>query len=214
VVNVAGPLEHVVWIGGGSAAGKSTVARRLADEYGLQVYATDDAMSRHAAALSTDQAPYLARFAAMTMDERWLDRSPEVMLDTFHWFRGEGFDLIVEDLLRMPSTPPVVAEGFRLLPHLVRPLLTEVRQAVWLLPTPAFRRGAIESRGTTWDIASRTSEPARALDNLLARDQLFTERLGVEARRLGLHVVDVDVGMTQHALVTHVAGLFHLRSPD
>jgi hypothetical protein len=203
-------LEHVAWIGGGSGAGKSTVARRLADEYGLQVYATDDAMSRHAAAMTAEQAPYLARFRAMTMDGRWLDRSPEMMLNTFHWFRGEGFDLILEDLRRMPTTPPVVAEGFRLLPHLVAPLLTDARRAVWLLPTPAFRRAAIESRGTTWEIARRTRDPARALDNLLARDQLFTARLGVEARRLGLPVVDVDIDLTQDALVAHVAGLLHL----
>jgi 2-phosphoglycerate kinase len=74
--NVARRLEHVVWIGGGSGAGKSTIAQRLAVEYGLQVYATDDAMNRHAAALTADEAPHLARFRAMTMDERWLDRPP------------------------------------------------------------------------------------------------------------------------------------------
>src|SRR5690242_3289125 len=77
-----------LWIGGGSAAGKSTVARRLAEEHGLQVCATDEAMSRHARALSAEEAPYLGRFRAMTMDERWVDRSPQVMLDTFHWYRG------------------------------------------------------------------------------------------------------------------------------
>jgi hypothetical protein len=110
----------------------------------------------------------------------------------------------------MPTTPPIVAEGFRLLPNLVAPLLTDVGQAVWLLPTPEFRRAAIESRGTTWDIARRTSNPARALDNLLARDQLFTARLGLEARQLGLQVVDVDIDMTQDDLVTHVAALLHL----
>src|SRR4051794_518533 len=42
---VASRLEHVVWIGGGSGAGESTVALRLANEYGLRVYATDAAMS-------------------------------------------------------------------------------------------------------------------------------------------------------------------------
>jgi hypothetical protein len=108
-------LEHVFWIGGGSAAGKSTVAQRLAEQRGLQVYPTDDAMSGHAAELTPDEAPLLADFRTMTMDEPWVDRSPQVMLDTFHWFRGEGFGLIVDDLLRMPPSPPVVLEGFRLL---------------------------------------------------------------------------------------------------
>jgi hypothetical protein len=152
-------LERVVWLGGGSAAGKSTLARRLAEQHGLQLYPTDDAMRRHAAALNEQEAPYLARFRAMTMDERWVDRSPEEMLDSFHWYRGEGFDLIVDDLLHMPPTPPVIVEGFRLLPRLVAPLLTDVRRAVWLLPTPAFRRAAIEARGTTWDIAGGRATP-------------------------------------------------------
>src|SRR5207237_2072718 len=37
-------LRDVYWIGGGSGAGKSTVARRLADQYGLRRYSTDDVM--------------------------------------------------------------------------------------------------------------------------------------------------------------------------
>ena len=32
-------LRHVYWIGGGSGAGKSTIARRIAAEHGLQLYA-------------------------------------------------------------------------------------------------------------------------------------------------------------------------------
>jgi hypothetical protein len=45
------------------------------------------------------------------------------MLATFHWFQGDGFDKIVEDILALPKDPAVIAEGFRLLPHLVKPLL-------------------------------------------------------------------------------------------
>jgi 2-phosphoglycerate kinase len=40
-------LRHVYWIGGGSGAGKSTIARRVAGRHGLRVYATDDAMRDH-----------------------------------------------------------------------------------------------------------------------------------------------------------------------
>ena len=40
-------LRHVRWIGGGSGAGKSTIARRVAGRHGLRVYATDDAMPDH-----------------------------------------------------------------------------------------------------------------------------------------------------------------------
>jgi hypothetical protein len=40
-------LRHVYWIGGGSGAGKPTIAQRLADRHGLPTYATDDATSGH-----------------------------------------------------------------------------------------------------------------------------------------------------------------------
>jgi AAA domain len=115
-------LRDVFWIGGAPGAGKSTIARRLAERYGLRLYVTDDVMGDHARRISAVEAPHLQRFQAMDMDERWLNRSPQEMLETFHWFRGEGFRLIVEDLRAMTGPTPIVAEGFRLLPHLVMPI--------------------------------------------------------------------------------------------
>ena len=77
-------------------------------------------MADHGRRSSPADSPFMAAFAAMNMDERWVSRSPQTMLETFGWFRGEGFGLIVEDLLRRQAGPGVIAEGFRLLPRLVR----------------------------------------------------------------------------------------------
>jgi len=156
-------LQHVYWIGGASGAGKSTIAQRIAARHGMQVYSTDEVMTDHAKRSTSAEAPYLSMFTTMDMDQRWVNRSAQTMLETFHWFRGEGFGLIIEDLLRLPVDTGVIAEGFRLLPHLVTPLLTEPDHAVWLLPQ--FRRTAFDSRGTAWDIARQTSDPALAQRN-------------------------------------------------
>ncbi|MER8006945.1 hypothetical protein [Streptomyces sp. NPDC094149] len=211
MTGLAARLTHVYWIGGGSGAGKSTVARRLADRHGWRLYSTDDVMPDHAARTTPDEAPFLHAFMAMDMDERWVNRPPRVMLETFHWFRGEGFGLIVEDLLRLPRRPCVVVEGFRLLPHLVQPLLADPDHAVWLLPTPDFRRAAFRSRaapgeGFLW----RTSDPERAGRNLAERDGLFTEHLREETERLGLRAVPVDATMTQDALTEVLTAAFRL----
>ncbi|WP_260723221.1 AAA family ATPase [Dactylosporangium roseum] len=198
-------LRHVYWIGGGSGAGKSTVARRLAERHGLVHYSTDAVMRDHAGRSTPGDSPHLHGFMAMDMDERWVHRSPEIMLETFHWYRGEGFGLIVEDLLRLPAGPPVVAEGFRLLPGLVRSLLAGPGHAVWLLPTPGFRRAAFDSRGSLWEIAGRTGDPERALHNLLERDRMFTDRLRVETRQLGLPAIEVDTTTTEGELAGRAA---------
>jgi hypothetical protein len=166
-------------------------------------------MPDHAGRMVPSDSPFLAAFAAMDMDQRWVSRSPQTMLETFHWFRGEGFGLIVDDLLGL-TWPGVIAEGFRLLPRLVRPLLADPGHAVWLLPTPGFRRAAFESRGSLLQIAGRTSDPDRALRNLLERDRMFTARLRAEAGQLALPVIEVDTAMTEDELVKRVAEAFGL----
>lgn len=201
-------LGHVYWIGGGSGAGKSTIARRIAREHGLRVYSTDQAMTDHDRRGRPRDAPLLTRFKTMDMDQRWLLRSPRAMLDTFHWFHGELFGLIVEDLLSFPPQPGVIAEGFRLLPPLVRPLLAQPDHAVWLLPAPEFRRAAFTSRGSLWQIAGQTSDPGKALDNLLARDHMFTSLLRTQARRLELPAIEVGTTMTEDDLARQVTSMF------
>lgn len=63
-------LRHVYWIGGGSGAGKSVIARRVAARHGLYLYATDDVMPDHGSRCALGDCPFLSEFAAMDMDER------------------------------------------------------------------------------------------------------------------------------------------------
>lgn len=167
-------------------------------------------MSDHARRSKPEDCPFLSRFMAMSMDERWVNRSPEAMLETFHWFRGEGFDRIVEDLLRLPSQPAVIVEGFRLLPHLVKPVLAAPCHAVWLLPTPGFREAVFDGRGSGWSFLGKTSDPERALRNLLERDRRFTERLREETKRLELTAIEVDTATSEDDLAERVTEAFGL----
>ncbi|MEV4002883.1 hypothetical protein [Actinomadura sp. NPDC049753] len=204
-------LRHVRWIGGGSGGGKTTTARLLAEQGEVYLYDTDATMPVHARRMPVEQAPYLGGFAAMSMDERWVTRTPEAMLDTFHWYQGEGFYEIIKDLLELPDDRPVIAEGFRLLPGLVRPLLTREDQAVWLLPTPEFRKSVFEHRGgLEWGFVAKTSDPEQALENLLQRDAMFTDRIADQIRHLGLHGFKVDFSVAKETLAQQVSALFGL----
>ena len=142
----------------------------------------------------------------MDMDERWVNRSPGAMLETFHWFRGEGFDLIVEDLLRLPAEPALIVEGFRLLPHLVQPLLAEPTHAVWLLPTPEFRRPRSERRGSSqWAFLDSDQRPRTGAGATCSNaTAMFTDRLRDETVRLDLPAIEVDTTMTETELTARV----------
>ena len=148
---------------------------------------------------------------AMEMDERWLNRPPKTLLETFPWFQGEAFDRIIEDLLSLPREPGVIAEGFRLLPRLLKPLLAVPAHAVWLLPTPAFREAVIASRGgAASGFLAKTSDPERALRNLLERDRMFTDILREETARLEVPAIEVDATMTEDDLAKRVTEVFGL----
>src|SRR6202011_893834 len=121
---------------------------------------------------------------------------------TFHGFHGEGFGLILEDLLELPIDVPVLVEGYKLLPRLVSPLLSRSDQAIWLIPTPEWRRTALSRRGSLWSIAGRTTDPQTALANLLARDALYTEEVERQARALQLTLIEVSGSASIDELVT------------
>lgn len=171
----------------------------------MQLYPTDEVMKAHARLCAPEKAPFLAKFASMSMDERWVIQTPQKMVDTSTGFGESASVIIVDDLLRLPDDRPVIAEGFRLLPDLVKPLLADPRQAVWLLPTSRFRQAVFERRGGTGGPSPpRQAIPQRALHNLLERDGLFTDRLAALTRRLGLAAITVEVGADEAGLAKHV----------
>jgi 2-phosphoglycerate kinase len=202
--------DHVRLVGGGTGAGKSTVTRRLAERFGLGIYSTDAAIGAHSAKLSPTAAPLLEAFRRMSMDERWVLREPAEMCRTFPWFQGEGFDLLIEDLRSLPTTTVTLVEGFRLLPHLVRPHMSQPHHAVWLIPTPRFRRAAFVARDRSDAFWLRTGDPRRALENLLARDEMFTTVIAEGAKRNEMKMLVVDGGRTVDDTVSAVAKQFGL----
>jgi len=58
------------------------------------------------------------RWEAMTPDERWVTTTPERMLELS--IDLERWPMIVDDLSRLPASPPIVAEGSTVLPDLLR----------------------------------------------------------------------------------------------
>jgi hypothetical protein len=179
-VTIASDLGHVLWLGGGTGAGKTTVAQWLSRKYQLDHY-------------RYQYQDEWSRLERGDPDRYFVTPSPAEMLRWVLDTNRQRFKLALEQLLSRPSKP-TIAEGFWPLPDDVKPVLSSARQALWLLPTPQFRLFAITARGNLWALPNQTANPARALANLLERDRLLTLELAQMATSAGLRAINVDLG--------------------
>lgn len=201
-------LTHILWLGGSVCSGKTTISEALAAKHGLRVYHCDRHEAEHVARGRPDRHPTLAASPALDIDEAWLLPSPERLAATSGQFHRERFELIIEDLLAMPSDRPILAEGYGLLPECVVPVIAETRRALWLISRPDFLTAMRDKRGMT--IPALTSDPARAHSQIIARDILMAAALRQSVTSRGLTFFDVDGSVSLAEMTALVARHFGL----
>jgi hypothetical protein len=163
-----------------SGVGKTTAALTLAHRYDLRLYTVDARTYEHHAKLPADPR---------TLDEIWVDTTPEELADWFEDVSRDRFHLILGDLAQVEDEAPVLVEGPQLLPDLVAPLLPAPDRAVYVVARPELQRRLVKARGP--GVSSRTSDPGRALANRLDRDEVLVKRLRGKAAEHGLGLVEV-----------------------
>jgi 2-phosphoglycerate kinase len=193
-------LSHVLWIGGATDTGKTTISQIIAERYELQLYNYD----RHDLPQLKRLAQTLPRYRAFldtSLDERWVHPEPEDLLQfVLRGFR-DRFPLVVEDLLDLPKEPMIVAEGFGLTPELLSPILSSKRQAVWLVPTEDFKWASMERRNKP-SFRDQVSNPERATRNVFMRDMLLTKQVRAQAQSRGLTVYELDGSRSVEEMAT------------
>ena len=184
-------LSHVLWIGGGPQAGKTTLSRLLAGKWDLKIYNLD----WHQAREHVHRAGAKGRaFGALSMDERWAAPSVTELVDRSIAIWGENFSIVVDDLLAMPRTRTIIAEGPGAFPWSVAPLLASSTQAVFLVPTRDRREIAATRRWGQGQIERFPGIVDRgvALAKLRERDAILDERVVASCRALGLRWERMD----------------------
>jgi len=188
-------LAHVLWIGGGTDAGKTSLARMFAVRYGVRIYHFDQpSPTWETITISEDKYPYSFRWQKMTEEERWL-RSAEEQAQHVYQMWAEQYSCRLYDLLSLPLQNRIVAEGYGFLPSIVAPLIEKKRQAIWLIPTKAFKEKTFKARvleGAKGSYRHRIQNPEKALERHRERDILIAKRAREEATARNLRLLTID----------------------
>ena len=191
-------LSHILWIGGSPDAGKTSIAALLAERYQTQVYHFDRHESAHIRRADPAQHPavVLLRTQLATLDESdlahelWLARSPEEMARGTIASWSQRASLAIEDLLNLPTTSPIIAEGPGFFPEVIVPYLVDPRRGIWLVPSEEFKRDSVARRKKLATVPVR--DLAQARENLIQRDLLMGDHIRRRAAALGLTVHTID----------------------
>jgi hypothetical protein len=204
-------LSHVLWIGGGTDAGKTSLARMFAAQYGCQIYHFDrPSPSWEAVQYTQNQYPHNFRWEKMNDDERWL-RPAEEQAQHVYQMWDETYSYRLHDLLQLATDRRIVAEGYGFLPGFVAPFIESKRQAIWLAPTAAFKKKTFKARvmeGAKGSYRHRVRDPEKALALHRQRDMLITERIKAEATALNLRLLTIDGSTSLEEVFTIVADHF------
>jgi hypothetical protein len=98
----------VLWIGGATGAGKTTISPALAFRHDLQLCNVDHRTYTHLRRVRVP--PAVAG-----------DLPPAILVEHVLDFARDRFELVLEDLAALPPSPGAIAEGPFLLPSLVPP---------------------------------------------------------------------------------------------
>src|SRR5690348_10155523 len=90
-------LAHVRWIAGGTAAGKSTLARILAERHDAEVYSGDRAEHHWLTRCTPQRHPHLSAMRGMPPGGKWEGRTPQQVFQAMAGLHAETIGFVIED---------------------------------------------------------------------------------------------------------------------
>lgn len=187
-----------MWIAGSPCSGKSTISHTIARVYVFVDYHVDAFSANHLARRTASGDTSARAFLKMSMEQRWLQRSIETLVQEAIESWTLDFSLVLEDLLALPKENLIVAEG-NFYPECVAPYLLHPNQAVWLVPTESFcdqarrqKQAELERRRRRHGLSNAVDNSEQRLRNIIARDCQLAAYVKQQATQLQLPLFEVD----------------------
>jgi len=148
-------LRHVYWIGGGAAAGKTTISQRLCQEFGFRRWSGDGRWIEHWQTATVESNPIAHRIGSTLRHGASFDwfygRTGQEIADDYVEMSRAEFGGAVDELMRLPNDCPIVVDAFLGFPELILEVVTP-EKAVFLNSTDAFR-------DATWKLRTTEGRP-------------------------------------------------------
>jgi 2-phosphoglycerate kinase len=181
-------LPKVLLIGGVSHVGKSTLARRLADELNWQYLSTDQ-LARHPGRPWRSDGSSLPVDVLAHYSQLSTQRLTQSVLAHYQQNVWPIVEAIVLSHVNNPYDPNLVFEGSAILPELVSTAALERVSFVWLGASHAFIKARILE---TSDFSNRTTNEQHLIQAFLDRTLALSDITQSAVRAAGLPVIDVE----------------------
>lgn len=183
----------IYWIGGSTCAGKTTISNALAANYGLTIYHCDDFIGKHTEKSNPQEQPNLNKISNASWNDI-LSMNVEEYLDWATSSFSEEFGMILEDLNKLSADKPILVEGINLLPKLIKEVITNIGQAIWLVADEAFYKNHQMKRQELFERLKECSNQEQALQNYMDNDLAFGKYILNDAKKLDLKVIEIVNG--------------------
>lgn len=200
--------QSVYWLGGSPCAGKSSIARVLADRYDVHLLHVDDGLGAHIPHLTATDQPTLYKWTHTPWDALWMQPADALLAEAISAYT-EHCALVLQDIAALPVGGRVLVEGTCLLPACIAPHLATPNHGLWLTPTEAFQHHHYRARGA-WvqAVLDQCHDPDAAWARWMARDAAFARWVAQAAAQQHLTLWTVDGSRSIADLATHVATHF------
>lgn len=183
-------LSHVLWIGGPANSGKTALARCIAKMKGYQRYSADKTGRDHLQKLAQINTKY-EKYIESVLAERWAGYTAREIADQTLAVARERFQFVVQDLKKLSTHTPIIAEGVGFTPEIIQSVMQSPYQGIWLMPTNAFMEKSFRKKVRF--LKARLGNQAETTINILLQANIhLMEMIQSEAEHCGRTVYKID----------------------